>query len=220
MAEERRNGKNDKNEQRIIEKLRRVFYHPDLAYCVRFIKSQFPISMGAFILTLCILFLTNVVLGFTSYSLDIFTDIKFTLSMFNMTFTTNIDNSSGLAFVGTLTNINQTILAVQEPEQFFYAGVISSVHVAISFIMSLLFFVCMEWGRLSKKESLSRIPIPLVSKAVGFFLEFKRLKLFREQSGAERDRKVKKMTKDIETHSDYINLSLMVEAAFEAGKSH
>ena len=73
---------------------------------------------------------------------------------------------------------------------------------------------------MSKKESLSRIPIPLVSKAVGFFLEFKRLKLFREHSGAKRDRKVKKMTKDIETHSDYINLSLMVEAAFEAGKRH
>ena len=167
-------------------------------------------------MTLGIIFITNVVLGYTSYILDVVTDIKFTLSMFTMKFTTNITDNPGFAYVGTLTNIDQSILAVQEKEQFFYAGIISAAHVIVSLLMSSIFFVCMEWGRFSKK-SLCRIPIPIVTKTVGFYLEYQKLRLRRQNRSSSRDAEMKRIIKEIEAHSDWINLSLMVEAAYEAG---
>ena len=219
IAEEKKHPdeKPDKIEQKVIEKLRGTLVHPELASSVRFVKSLFPMGTATFVLTLGILFITSVILGVTSYCVDIYTDITFTLSMFNMDITnTTITDAPGFAFLGTLSNINQTILAVEDAQQFFIAGIVSAVHIGISFLMSMIFFLCVEWGRFSK-ESLLRIPIPPVTKVVAFYYELQKLKLFREKRGPKRDRAIKKMTKTMEDYADWINLSLMLEASFESG---
>ena len=219
IAEEKKHPdeKPDKIEQKVIEKLRGTLVHPELASSVRFVKSLFPMGTATFVLTLGILFITSVILGVTSYCVDIYTDITFTLSMFNMNINnTTITDAPGFAFLGTETNINQTILAVEDAQQFFIAGIVSAVHIGISFLMSMIFFLCVEWGRFSK-ESLLRIPIPPVTKVVAFYYELQKLKLFRKKRGPERDGAIKKMTKTIEKYADWINLSLMLEASFESG---
>ena len=219
MAEEKkhRDEKPDKIEQKVVEKLRGSLVHPELASSVRFVKSLFPMGTATFVLTLGILFITSVILGVTSYCVDIYTDITFTLSMFNMDITnTTITDAPGFAFLGTETNINQTILAVEDAQQFFIAGIVSAVHIGISFLMSMIFFLCVEWGRFSK-ESLLRIPIPPVTKVVAFYYELQKLKLVWEKRGPKRDRAIKKMTKTMEDYADWINLSLMLEASFESG---
>lgn len=213
LADEKKYGDEqpDKTEQRILEKLRDIFYHPELAETVRYVRSLFPMGAVTFALTSTILFITQIVMGFGSYYLDITTDIDFTLFMFKM----KLSNATKVIDNGTHVNINQTLLAVKDTNEFFNAGVISAVHVALSFLISMIFFLCMECGHFSR-ESLYKIPLPFVTKSYGFFLEYQRLNQRRKKRGLSKDKAIKEWTKKIQSHSDWINLSLMIEASFES----
>ena len=98
------------------------------------------------------------------------------------------------------------------------AGVVAAVHVGLSFIMSMIFFIIMEWGQFSR-ESLYKIPLPVITKLRAFYLEFSRLKQYRQRRGELREDKIKVWTEKIQKHTDYVNFSLMLEASYESGKS-
>ena len=218
LADEKRHGDEQpaQIERRVIDKLRNVFHHPELAEAVLYVRSLFPMGTVTFVLTSIILFITQIVAGFGSYCLDITTDIDFTNSMFSMNLTNDTSNiNDGPAYHGTIINTNQTILAVQNNSEFFYAGVISAIHIGLSFCMSMIFFIFMECGQFSK-ESIYRIPIPFVTKSYGFYLEYQKLKQLRLKRGFSKNKAIKAWSKKIQSHSDWINLSLMIEASFES----
>ena len=209
LANEKKYGDTnpDRTEQKVIEKLRGIFHHPDLAFTVRYVKSLFPIGSVTFMLSSGILFITNIIVGFGNYCLDIGTDIHYTESLFSEDF----DENSTV----TVINSNETILAVPTSNGFFIAGVISAIHVGLSIFMSIVFFLSMECRQFSR-ESLHKIPLPFVTKTYGFYLEYQKLSQLRKKRGKLRDKEVRKWTKKILSHSDWINISLMIEASFES----
>ena len=209
LAEEKKHGEDPpKNEKRVIENLRNVFHHPELAFAVQYVKTLFPMGTITFLLTSCFLFITQIIVGFSSYCLDISTDIHFTESLFAKSLRNDTIH-------GPNSNLNQTIFAVHQENEFLFASIISGVHVGLSFIISILIFVGMECGQFSRK-SLCRIPIPFVSKSYGFYLEYQKLKQSKRRRGNARDIEIRKWSKKIQSHSDWINLSLMLEASFES----
>ena len=93
-------------------------------------------------------------MGWGSYALDVGTDIQFTSSMFNTNLTNNIDladENDTFAYLGT-TNYSRPILAVQDGDEFIYAGYISAVHVGISLVVSLVLFISYECGKFTKES--------------------------------------------------------------------
>ena len=119
------------------------------------------------------------------------------------------------AYLG-MTNYSRPILAVQDGDEFNYAGYISAVHVGISLVVSLVLFISYECGNFTK-ESLYRLPIPIVTKTRSFVLELEKLKLFKKNRGDARTQMIKKMDVKIQKHSNWMNLSLMAEASCESG---
>ena len=108
LANEKKYGDTnpDRTEQKVIEKLRGIFHHPDLAFTVRYVKSLFPIGSVTFMLSSGILFITNIIVGFGNYCLDIGTDIHYTESLFSEDF----DENSTV----TVINSNETCNALSK----------------------------------------------------------------------------------------------------------
>ena len=81
--------------------------------------------------------------------------------------------------------------------------------------MSMILFLFMECGHFCR-DSLYRIPIPFVTKSYGFYLEYQKLRQLKMKRGFPKNKAIKVWTKKIQSHSDWINLSLMIEASFES----
>ena len=205
----------NKTELRVISKLRGVLFHPELAYTVKYVRSLFPLGSASFVIKAALLFTSHILMGWGFYALDVGTDVQFSISMFTMNLTNNSDlaNVEGFAYLKTVGSY--PILAVENSDQFIYAGFISVAHVGISIIVSMVLFISTECGKFSR-DSLYRLPIPFITKTREFSLELEKLKLFKEKRDDKRNKEIKKMDIKIQKHSNWINLSLMVEASFEA----
>ena len=227
LCDEKKNGddKPEKTELRVISRLRNILFHPDLAYTVKFVRTLFPLGSASFVLKAALLFTSHILMGWGFYGLDIGTDISFCLSTYIMkrtgnwsefmNFTEDLSDVDGKAFVGTQYNISQPIFAVKNDGEFGIATIISVAHVGISIFASMVLFISTECGKFTK-DSLNRLPIPVITKVRAFWLEFLKLKLFKEKRSDDRTKKIKKMERKIQKHSDWINLSLMTEAATES----
>ena len=200
LADEKKYGtlEPEKTEYRVVESLRGLFTHPHIGYCVHYVKSLFPISPVTSLLLTCLLFINHIVIGWSSYIVDVTTDISFTYSLFHP--------KSNLTDINTL------------PPEIFMAGVVAAFHVGLSFCMSIIFFIIMDWGQFSR-GSFYRIPLPVITKLRAFYLEFSRLMLYRQRRGETREDKIKGWTEKIQQHTDYVNFSLMLEASYESGES-
>ena len=206
----------NKTELRVISSLRSVLLHPELAFVVKYVRSLSPLG-PVLVLKTSALFSFQVLMGWGFYALDVGTDVKFCISMFSMKLTDNLTlaDRDTFAYLGTIVNHSNPILAVENGEDFIIAGIISATHVGISVIASMVLFLSTECGHFSR-ESLYRLPIPFVTKTRGFYLEYQKLKILREKRSDKKTTQIRKWENRIQKHSDWINLSLMTEASFES----
>ena len=79
----------------------------------------------------------------------------------------------------------------------------------------MVLFISTECGRFSR-DSLNRLPLPFITKSRGFLLEVEKLKQLKEKRSNARTKTIREMERKIQKHSDWINLSLMTEAATES----
>ena len=219
LADERKYGDDqpNKTELRVISRLRSVLLHPELAFTVKYVRSLSPLGPVSFVLKTSALFSFQVLMGWGFYALDVGTDAKFCSSMFLMKVTDNLTlaDRDNFAYLGTIVNHSNPILAVENGEDFIIAGIISAIHVGISVIASMVLFLSTECGHFSR-ESLYRLPIPFVTKTRGFYLEYQKLKILRKKRSDKKTIQIRKWENRIQKHSDWINLSLMTEASFES----
>ena len=204
--------------------------------CLKSIGQQFPWSkekMG-FMITLSAFI--YIFIGTALYSLDVYTDVKFSLGMFaqsNRNFTEDreickrkfdVEFDKAVFECKTFFHANKCMDSLrnieklgencfkneqrfkENPSEWNLAGIISAVHYVLPFLISFLFWIIYELGRSCGAVEIFNLPLPPLTKFYRFLCDIKLYKNFADRD-VKTDKEFEKDKKSIlEEISSYENI--------------
>ena len=219
--------------------------------CLKSIGQQFPWSKEKMIFMITLSAFIYIFMGTALYSLDIITDVNFSLGMFarsNKNFTKDtkickrkfdmefdkavsecktffhvnncMDNLRSIEKLGENCFENEQRFR-ENPMEWNLAGVISAVHFILPFLMSFLIWIIHEIGRSCRAGAVEifRLPLPPLTKFYRFLCDVKLYNNYTDRkfkTEKEFETNKKSILKEISSHEDIVNLSLIIEASVES----
>ena len=216
-------------EYRIIEQIKRgISSSPDLDDCIKSVQQRFPWTNVKMVANTIKIIVVNICFGWGLFSLDFWTDIKFTLKMFenygnftiNYQYCKRLDNNYFTNFDGEICSIIIKISSNQQrfenPEEFWNAGIVSAIHCALPILIAVFIWIVSELQYFSK-TSIFKLPLPPLTKLYKTVCEIKLFKLSTVQHSLRNKSEENRLNKEFEKQANIVNASMIVEASCESG---
>ncbi len=218
--------------------------------CLKSIEQQFPWSKEKMVFMITMSAFIYIFMGTALYTLDVYTDVNFSLGMFaqskrNFTKDREIckkefDREFDQAFSECKTffhakkcmdNLRKTEKLGEncfeneqrfreKPSEWTLAGVISTIHYVLPFLMSFLIWLIYELGQSCGAVKIFNLPLPPLTKFFRFLCDIKLYKNYADRNNikteAEFENDKKTILEEISSHENIVNLSLIIEASVES----